>query len=45
MNINIKKCSKEPQMIEATFNGTLSCVEGNKIVITEGKFYYNEQND
>ncbi len=45
MNINIKKYSKEPQMIEATFNGTISCVEGNKIAITEGKFYYNEQND
>lgn len=45
MNINITKYSKVPQMIEATFNGTISCVEGNKIAITEGKFYYNEQND
>jgi len=40
--INITKVSKEPQVVEATFSGTMQCVEGNTITITEGKFSYHE---
>jgi hypothetical protein len=40
--INITKVSKEPQIVEATFSGTMQCVEGNTISITEGKFSYHE---
>lgn len=43
--VQITKVSKNPQMVEATFSGTMQCVEGNKINITEGKFYYHEDND
>lgn len=45
MTINITKVSKNPQIVQATFSGFMQCVEGNKIVITEGKFYYNENNN
>ncbi|MBK6364915.1 MAG: hypothetical protein IPL63_01175 [Saprospiraceae bacterium] len=45
MNITIIKVSKDPQMVEATFSGTMTCVEGNTLTITEGKFYYHENND
>lgn len=45
MKINIIRVSKNPQMIEATFSGTMQCVEGNTLNITEGKFYYHEAND
>lgn len=45
MNITIKKATKNPQMVEATFNGTMTCVEGNTLTITEGSFYYHENND
>ena len=40
--INITKVSKNPQIVEATFSGFMECVEGNTIVISEGKFYYHE---
>lgn len=40
--INITKVSKDPQIIEATFSGFMDCVEGNTIVISEGKFIYHE---
>lgn len=40
--INITKVSKDPQIVEATFSGTMQCVEGNIITITEGKFTYHE---
>ena len=40
--INITKVSKDPQIIEATFSGTMQCVEGNIVSITEGKFSYHE---
>lgn len=43
--IEITKVSKNPQILEATFSGTMQCVEGNKINITEGKFYYHEDNN
>lgn len=42
LTINITKVSKNPQMVEATFNGTMQCVEGNIVSITEGKFSYHE---
>ena len=40
--IVITKVSKNPQIVEATFSGTMQCVEGNTINITDGKFYYHE---
>ena len=45
LSITIKKVSKDPQMVEASFSGTITCVEGNKLSITDGKFYYHENND
>ena len=30
------------QIVEATFSGTMQCVEGNIVSITEGKFSYHE---
>ncbi len=38
----ITKVSKDPQIVEATFSGTMQCVEGNTISITEGKISYHE---
>lgn len=40
--IVVTKVSKDPQEIEATFSGTLQCVEGNLLTVTDGKFYYHE---
>lgn len=40
--INITKASKDPQIVEANFSGSMQCVEGNTIKITEGKFNYHE---
>jgi hypothetical protein len=40
--IIITKVSKDPQIVEATFSGTMQCVEGNTIAITDGKFSYHE---
>jgi hypothetical protein len=45
LSVNITKVSKNPQMVEATFSGTIQCVEGNTLTITDGKFYYHENND
>jgi hypothetical protein len=42
LTIIITKVSQEPQIVEATFSGTMQCVEGNTIAITEGKFSYHE---
>lgn len=42
LTINITKVSQNPQIVEATFSGTMQCVEGNIISITEGKFIYHE---
>jgi hypothetical protein len=40
--IVVTKATKAPQEIEATFSGTLQCVEGNILTVTNGKFYYHE---
>lgn len=40
--INITKVSQNPQIVEATFSGSMECVEGNTINITDGKFSYHE---
>lgn len=45
MTVSITKVSKNPQIVQATFNGTMQCAEGNKITITDGKFYYHENNN
>lgn len=42
LNVVVTKANKNPQEVEATFSGTLQCVEGNIINITNGKFYYHE---
>lgn len=42
LQVKIVKVTKNPQHIEATFSGTMQCVEGNQIHITNGKFYYHE---
>lgn len=45
LKVAITKVSKNPQIVEATFSGTMTCVEGNTLTITEGKFYYHENNN
>lgn len=40
LTINLKKCSDNPTIIEASFEGEISCNTERKIKITEGKFYY-----
>lgn len=42
LRVEIIHASKSPQQIEARFEGTLQCVNGQKIKITNGKFYYHE---
>lgn len=38
----VTKVSKTPQIVEATFNGTMVCSDGSTIRITDGKFSYHE---
>lgn len=40
--ISLKKCADNPTVIEATFEGELTCNTDRKIKITEGVFYYYE---
>ncbi|MBL7766740.1 MAG: hypothetical protein JNJ58_11630 [Chitinophagaceae bacterium] len=42
IKVKIIKVEKNPQHVEATFSGSMQCVEGNQIQITNGKFYYHE---
>jgi hypothetical protein len=42
LTISVSKVSKSPQIVEVTFSGTMQCVEGNIVSITEGKFSYHE---
>ncbi|MGF2411454.1 MAG: hypothetical protein ACQUYJ_03965, partial [Ferruginibacter sp.] len=42
MKINITQASKNPTIIEATFTGELMGNASDKLLITEGKFYYHE---
>jgi hypothetical protein len=42
VKINITKASKNPTIIEATFEGELTGNASDKLIITEGKFYYHE---
>jgi len=42
MKINVTKCSKSPSIIEATLTGELGGNASDKILITEGKFSYQE---
>lgn len=43
MRVNILKANANPVLIEATFEGELKGNSGDKLTITEGKFYYHEQ--
>lgn len=42
LTVVITKASKSTQEVEGSFSGTMQCVEGNMIRITDGKFYYHE---
>jgi len=42
VKVNVTKASKNPTIVEATFEGELTGNASDKIVITEGKFYYHE---
>jgi hypothetical protein len=42
MKVNITRASKNPTIVEATFQGTLTGVRSDVITITDGKFYYQE---
>ncbi len=40
--ISLKKCANNPTVIEASFEGEITCNTDRVIKITEGVFYYNE---
>ena len=42
VKINITKASKTPTIIEATFEGELTGNANDKLIITDGKFYYHD---
>lgn len=42
LTIVIRRASKSEQEVEGSFSGTMQCVEGNLIRITDGKFYYHQ---
>ncbi len=42
MIVTVRKATKTPSVVEATFEGTLTGVKGDVLTITEGKFYYQE---
>lgn len=42
MKVIVTKASSNPEQIEATFQGKLTCSSGEILDITEGKFYYKE---
>jgi hypothetical protein len=42
MKVHVTKASQNPTILEATFEGVLTGNAGDKLTITEGKFYYQE---
>lgn len=42
MKVIVTKASSMPDMVEATFEGKMTCPTGEILTITEGKFYYQE---
>jgi hypothetical protein len=42
VSFDVTKASKNPTIVEATFSGKLTCPSGKELLITEGKFYYEE---
>ena len=42
MRVKVTKVSTKPDVVEATFEGELTCNTGEVLKITEGKFYYHE---
>jgi hypothetical protein len=44
MKVNVTKASSIPDIVEATFEGKMTCPSGETLIITEGTFYYHENN-
>lgn len=42
MKVTVTKASTIPDIIEATFEGQMTCGNGEILNITNGKFYYHE---
>lgn len=42
MKVKVITASTKPDVIEATFEGELTCNTGQILKVTEGKFYYHE---
>jgi hypothetical protein len=42
MKVIVTKASSTPDIIEATFEGKMTCSSGEILIITNGKFYYHE---
>lgn len=42
VSFDVTKASQNPTVVEATFSGTLTCPSGKELIITEGKFYYED---
>lgn len=44
MKVIVTKTSLDPVIVEATFEGKMTCPTGETLNITRGAFYYNENN-
>ncbi len=42
MRVNVTTASTKPDVVEATFEGELTCNSGEVFKVTDGKFYYHE---
>lgn len=42
MKVNVTKASSNPDIIEASFSGVITCNTDRTMNITDGKFYYHE---
>jgi hypothetical protein len=42
MQVKVTTASTKPDVIEATFEGVLTCNTGEVLKVTDGKFYYHE---
>ncbi|MCU0346718.1 MAG: hypothetical protein MUC59_07230 [Saprospiraceae bacterium] len=42
MKVKVITASTKPDVIEATFEGELTCNTGEVMKVTDGKFYYHE---
>jgi len=44
IKVIVTKASSNPDIVEATFEGKMTCPSGETLHITDGNFYYHENN-